>query len=162
MLKERARIVALDNGAVWVETIQLSTCGSCAAKKGCGQSLLASLGAKPGYLRVLLPDGKFNKFQLDQSVTIGIPENIVVNTSLFLYLLPLCLMLLFSALAHNYYVSELLTIVMASVGFCLGGMVIRFYSYKYEHDQRFQAIIVDDEKTEEEQIITFNKGTLQV
>lgn len=161
MLKERARIVAVDNDAVWVETIQLSTCGSCAAKKGCGQSLLASLGAEPNYLRVLLPDGKLNGYQLDQTVTIGLPENIVVNTSLLLYLLPLCLMLFFSALAHNYYGSELLTIVMAGVGLCLGGMVIRFYSYKYQYDQRFQPIIVEEENVEEE-IITFNEDPLQI
>ena len=146
MLKERARIVAVDNDTVWVETIQLSTCGSCAAKKGCGQSLLASLGAQPNYLRVLLPVGKSNGYQLDQSVTIGLPENIVVNTSLLLYLLPLCLMLIFSAFSHNYYANELLTILMAVAGLCLGGLLIRFYSYKYQFDQRFQPIIVDQEE----------------
>ena len=84
MLKEQARIVAIDNEAVWVETIQLSTCGSCAAQKGCGQSLLASMEANPNYVRVLLPAGDTNDYQLDQSVTIGLPENIVVNTSLLL------------------------------------------------------------------------------
>jgi sigma-E factor negative regulatory protein RseC len=161
MLKERARIVAVDNDAVWVETIQLSTCGSCVAKKGCGQSLLASLGAKPNYLRVLLPEGRLNGYQLDQSVTIGLPENIVVNTSLLLYLLPLGLMLFFSALAHHYYANELLTIVMASVGLCFGGIVIRFYSYKYKYDQRFQPTIVEVVKVEE-QIITFNESALQL
>lgn len=156
MLKERARIVAIDNEAVWVETIQLSTCGSCSAKKGCGQSLLASLGAKPNYLRVLLPIKDANGYRLDQSVTIGLPENIVVNTSLLLYLLPLCLMLIFSAFAHNYYASELLTIAMAVVGLLLGGIAIRFFSYKYQYDQRFQPIIVDQEK-----IIILNEEALQ-
>jgi sigma-E factor negative regulatory protein RseC len=156
MLKERARIVAIDNGAVWVETIQVSTCGSCSAKKGCGQSLLASLGAKPNYLRVLLPVDDANGYQLNQSITIGLPENIVVNTSLLLYLLPLCLMLIFSAFAHNYYTSELFTIAMAVVGLFLGGMTIRFYSYKYQHDPRFQPVIVDLEE-----ILIFNENALQ-
>jgi sigma-E factor negative regulatory protein RseC len=156
MLKEQARIVAIDNEAVWVETIQLSTCGSCAAKKGCGQSLLASMEAKPNYLRVLLPAGDANDYQLDQSVTIGLPENIVVNTSLLLYLLPLCLMLATSAFAHSYFASESLTIAMAVVGLSLGGMAIRFYSYKYRYDPRFQPVIVD-----REEIIIFNENALR-
>ena len=156
MLKEQARIVAIDNEAVWVETIQLSTCGSCAAKKGCGQSLLASMGAKPNYLRVLLTAGDANDYQLDQSVTIGLPENIVVNTSLLLYLLPLCLMLANSAFAHSYYESEALTIAMAVAGLVLGGMAIRFHSYKYQYDPRFQPVIVD-----REEIIIFNENALR-
>jgi sigma-E factor negative regulatory protein RseC len=156
MLKERARIVSIDDEAVWVETIQLSTCGSCVAKKGCGQSLLASLGAKPNYLRVLLSDKKSKKYQIDQSVIIGLPENIVVSTSLFLYVLPLCLMLFFSAFAHHYFFNEFLTIVMAVIGLCLGGLVIRFYSYKYKFDKRFQPIIVD-----QEEVIIFKEDALQ-
>ena len=143
MLKESARVVGIDTEAIWVETIQVSTCGTCSAKKGCGQSLLASLSTQPNHLRVLLTMNNANDYQLNQSVTIGLPENIVVNTSLFLYLLPLCFMLGFSALAHNYYANELLTIGMAVVGLLVGGMVIRFYSYKYRDDARFQPVIVD-------------------
>ena len=156
MLKEQARIVSIDNEAVWVETIQLSTCGSCVAKKGCGQSLLASLGAKPNYLRVLLSDKKSNAYHIDQSVIIGLPENIVVSTSVFLYLFPLCLMLFFSAFAHHYFANELLSILMAVAGLCLGGLVIRFYSYKYQFDKRFQPIIVDQEEA-----IIFKENALQ-
>jgi sigma-E factor negative regulatory protein RseC len=143
MLKERATIVAIDNEAVWVETIQLSTCGSCVAKKGCGQSLLARFGAKPNYLRVLLSDKKSNQYQINQSVIIGLPENIVVSTSLFLYLLPLCFMLFFSAMSHHYFANELLTILMAVAGLFLGALVIRYYSYKYRFDKRFQPIMLD-------------------
>jgi sigma-E factor negative regulatory protein RseC len=156
MLKEQARIVAIDNEAIWVETIELSTCGSCSAKKGCGQSLLASMGAKPTYLRVLLPAGDTNDYLLDQSITIGLPENIVVNTSLLLYLLPLCLMLATSGFAHSYFASESLTIAMAVVGLFLGGMGIRFYSYKYQYDSRFQPVIVN-----REEVSIFNENALR-
>ena len=146
MLEERARIVAVDKEVVWVETIQLSTCGSCAAKKGCGQSLLASLGAKPNLLRVVLPAGNSGDYRLDQSVVIGLPENIVIKTSLLLYMLPLCSMLAGSAAAHNYFGNELLTISMALVGLFLGAMVINLYSHKYRGDPRFQPVIVDQEE----------------
>ncbi len=146
MLEERERIVAVDNEVVWVETIQLSTCGSCAAKKGCGQSLLASLGAKPNVLRVLLPTGKSGDYRLDQPIIIGLPENIVIKTSLLLYMLPLCSMLAGSAAAHNYFGNELFTIAMALAGLFLGAVVINLYSHKYRGDPRFQPVIIDREE----------------
>lgn len=155
MLEERAKIVSIDDGSVWVETVQLSTCGSCRAQKGCGQSLLASLGAKPNYLRVLVPNTSTANFRPNQFVTIGLPENIVVNTSLLLYLVPLCLLLLCSAFAHTFYGNELFTIIMAVVGLCFGSLFIKYFSEKYQHDQRFQPVLLMDE----EQVISFDVST---
>ena len=42
MLIETGRVVAVEANeeALWVETIRQSTCGSCAANKGCGHGLL--------------------------------------------------------------------------------------------------------------------------
>ena len=40
MLTETGRVVAVDGDRLWVETIRKSTCGSCAAQKGCGHGLL--------------------------------------------------------------------------------------------------------------------------
>lgn len=145
MLKEQARVVALERGAIWVETVQLSTCGSCKAKKGCGQALFAGLGAKPNYLRVLLDDNSSSHYKLNQSVTIGLPESIVVRASLFLYLLPLALMMIFAAVAQYLFTSELLTILMAVCGLLGGGLLVRFFSDKYKNDQRFQPKIVEEE-----------------
>jgi hypothetical protein len=45
---------------------------------------------------------------------------------------------------------------MAVVGLFLGGMAIRFYSYKYQYDPRFQPVIVD-----REEIIIFNENALR-
>ncbi|MFT5117660.1 MAG: sigma-E factor negative regulatory protein RseC, partial [Kiritimatiellia bacterium] len=88
MLEEEGRVVSIETDALWVETIQQSTCGRCAAKKGCGQSLLAKIGAKSSQLRVLIDKQDETLYQLEDSVMIGIPENVVVNGSLFVYLLP--------------------------------------------------------------------------
>ena len=145
MLKERAKIVAIEDNAVWVETVQLSTCGSCAAKKGCGQALLASLGAKPNYVRVLLDGNDHARYRLNQFISIGLPENIVVKASLFLYLLPLLLMMLCGGVTHYFASSELLTIFMAVLGLLVGGFFIKLFSDKYQNDQRFQPMIIEEE-----------------
>lgn len=145
MLKEQAKIVAVEKEAVWVETIQTSTCGSCVARKGCGQALLSGLGTKPNYVRVLLDQNNLSShYAVNQFVTIGLPESIVVKTSLFLYLLPLMLMIVFAMVGQYYFVNELFVILMAGFGLFFGGFLIRLLSDKYKNDQRFQPKVIEE------------------
>ena len=55
MIEEQARVVALEAGAVWVETRRQSTCGGCSANAGCGQGLMDKIGvrASHGHVRAL-------------------------------------------------------------------------------------------------------------
>jgi len=147
MLKEQAKIVAVEKEAIWVETIQLSTCGSCSARKGCGQALLSGLGAKPNYVRVLFDHNHGSShYVVNQFVTIGLPESIVVKASLFLYLLPLVLMILFAMLGQYYFINELFAILMAGFGLFVGGFLVRFFSDKYKDDERFHPKIIEEEQ----------------
>jgi sigma-E factor negative regulatory protein RseC len=143
MLKETGRVVAIESDSLWVETIQRSTCGSCAAKKGCGQSLLHRLGAKPVHLKVLLNGKKSDHYQLNDYVDIAIPEDIVVKNSLWIYLFPLILMLVISGIAHTYLSNELLSIVMGIAGLLLGGLVIRLHANKYHDDVKQHPVLLD-------------------
>ena len=43
MIEEPGRVVAVEEGAVWVQTLRKSTCSSCSANAGCGQGLLDKL-----------------------------------------------------------------------------------------------------------------------
>jgi sigma-E factor negative regulatory protein RseC len=144
MLKETGRVMAVDADALWVETIQRSSCGSCVAQKGCGQTLLTRLGVKPIYLRVLLEDRRAENYHIDDDVEIGVPDDIVVNGSLLVYLLPLLLMLVFSGSAHNIFSSEGLTILAAVLGFVMGSLVVRYHAKYYLNDSRHQAVIIDE------------------
>jgi sigma-E factor negative regulatory protein RseC len=130
---------------LWVETIQQSTCGSCAAKKGCGQSLLAKIGAKSSQLRVLIDKRDETLYQLEDSVTIGIPENVVVNGSLFVYLLPLVLMIFFSGMAHTFLQSEIASLLLGLMGFVLGGLLIHWQFQHSKYDPHLQPILVYDQ-----------------
>ena len=91
MIEERARVVRVDGGLAEIVTQQQSSCGSCAAKAGCGTSLLATwlpqrrlsfrltndIGASPGDL-----------------VVVGLDETLLQRNSLLLYALPLAGLLL--------------------------------------------------------------------
>jgi sigma-E factor negative regulatory protein RseC len=143
MITETGKIVAIDEGALWVETIQSSTCQSCAAEKGCGQSLMAKWGGHSSYLRVLLDGRRSENFSLHDDVTIGVPEDVVANGSLFVYLLPLITMVMATLIADKLGLTEGAVILSALIGLLVGGGVVRWRSYLGRTDTRLQPVIID-------------------
>ena len=144
MLKESGRVVAVDQDSLWVETIQKSTCGSCVAQKGCGQSLLSRLGAKPVYLRVLLEGRPAHKYKVDDTIQLGIADNLVVKGSLVIYLLPLLAMLVFTLIAHTVIAYEIATVLSAIIGFFLGSFLVYWYAKSYDNHNLYQPFIIDE------------------
>jgi sigma-E factor negative regulatory protein RseC len=144
MILEAGRIVAVEPDVLWVETIQRSTCNTCRAEQGCGQSMMAKLSGHTSYLRVLLQGRDSSDYQLGDEVQIGVPEAVVANGSLFVYLLPLLSMLLFSGFAHWQLGQEPLTIFAALVGLVAGGLVVRWRAYQTRNDSHLQPVLVDD------------------
>ena len=148
MLRESGRVVALDQDALWVETIQQSTCGSCIAQKGCGQSLLSRLGVKPVYLRVLLEGRPAQNYRVNDVIQLGIADDVVVKGSLLAYLLPLLLMFVFALAAYSTMGNELATILSAVVGFFLGAISVRWHARYYRNHSSYQPVIIDEFKSE--------------
>lgn len=155
MVSETGTVVAVESDALWVETIQQSTCGTCSARKGCGQRLLAKVGASSSRLRVPLSCRSHHKghintrryYAVGDTVTIGIPDNTVVLGSLFIYLLPLVLMIAFSGIGHTLMANEIVSLVAGIVGFVSGGAVIRYHSNKFKNDSKFQPVLILDVET---------------
>ncbi len=53
MMVERARVVAVEADACWVQTIATPECGACAAGQGCGGGVIGKLlGERRNHLRV--------------------------------------------------------------------------------------------------------------
>ena len=101
MIVETGRICRLEPDAVWVETIQRTTCDSCNARHGCGQRVLSRLAGGTTEIRVLLPADSAQQFFVGQAVEIGIPEDVVVGGSLLVYLVPLAGLLTGGVLARG-------------------------------------------------------------
>ncbi|WP_111497476.1 SoxR reducing system RseC family protein [Marinobacter bohaiensis] len=95
MIEENGTVVAVNGDEAWVQTIRQSTCGTCNARKGCGQGALARLS-----------DGRANQVKVANTagarvgdpVVLGIGERQLLTASLLVYALPL-LALLVGALA---------------------------------------------------------------
>ena len=91
MIIETGRVVALEDAAVWVETIRSSACGSCAARSGCGHRTLAGvLTSDKGLVRARESDSlKAADCLVNDRVEISIPRSTLSVGALMLYGLPL-------------------------------------------------------------------------
>ena len=143
MITEAGRVVAIEADGLWVETIQRSTCSSCAAEKGCGQGLIARWGGHTSYLRVLLEGRDPEAFQVNDEITIAIPEDVVVKGSLFAYLLPLVLLLVGSGLGQQILQTDLASALGGLAGIALGAALVRWRAWVKRDDRRLQPVIDD-------------------
>ena len=91
MIIETGRVVALEDAAVWVETIRSSACGSCAARSGCGHRTLAGvLTSDKGLVRARESDSlKATDCSVNDRVEISIPRSTLSVGALMLYGVPL-------------------------------------------------------------------------
>lgn len=144
MIIETGRIMAIEAEGLWVETIQQSTCSSCRAEPGCGQSLLAKTMGRTSYLWVLLEGRDPTAYQLGEEVQIGVPEEVVAKGSLFVYLTPLVGLMLGAGAAHSLWGSELLTFLAAMSGLVAAGLLVRWHAHLTRFDPRLQPVLVDD------------------
>jgi sigma-E factor negative regulatory protein RseC len=140
MIEEPGRVVSLEEGAVWVETLRKSTCSSCSANAGCGQGLLDKLAISSprGTVRALTD----LQLAVGDSVVIGLGEDALVRGSLLVYVLPL-LGLFAGALGAEYLaLGEPLSIAAGVVGFVGAALFVRWRSQQSIADPALQPVVL--------------------
>jgi sigma-E factor negative regulatory protein RseC len=140
VIEEQGRVVAVEPGAVWVETLRKSTCSSCSVKAGCGQGLLDQLGAsgRRGYVRALSD----LQLSVGDAVVIGVREDLLVRGSLLVYLLPLLGLFVAAVLAEQMSLSEPWVILSALCGFLLACCAVRWRSGITAGDPALQPVVL--------------------
>lgn len=144
MMFESGRVVAVEADGLWVETIRQSTCGTCAAQKGCGHSLLNKISdGKRGYVRVLSGKLDCRECVVDDEVRFSIPEEVILRGSLVVYMVPLFCMLLGAALAAFYLPGseDLAALLGAVAGVGLGLGVVRWHAHIHGQDPELQPAL---------------------
>ncbi|APU29616.1 transcriptional regulator [Ectopseudomonas alcaliphila JAB1] len=140
MIEERGRVVALEPGAVWVETLRKSTCSSCSANAACGQGLMDRLGVgrQRGYVRAL------SQMQLavGDSVIIGVREDLLVRSSLLVYLLPLLGLFAAALLADGLGLSEPLVIFAGLSGLLASWLLVRWRAARVAENPLLQPVVL--------------------
>ena len=144
MIEETATVVKCEGEFAWVEAQRQSTCGNCAANKGCGTSVLAKVvGKKVARMKAI---NKVNA-HVGDSVIVGMNEAALVKGSLAVYLLPLIFMMLFAITGNVVAVqmewkSEWVVILFAVIGLVTAGLWLRGFTRRIQHDSDFQPVIL--------------------
>lgn len=146
MILETGRIVAIETEGVWAETLRKSVCGSCKAEKGCGQSLINKWDGHTAYIWVLLEGRDPSRYTLGDEIEIGIPEEVIAKGALLVYMVPLFTLLLATAVAHQQFAHEGITTVSGFAGLLLGGIIVRWHSWRTRLDRNLQPVLVDDRR----------------
>ncbi|GHD40024.1 positive regulator of sigma(E), RseC/MucC [Marinobacter persicus] len=123
MITETGKVVAIDGGYAWVQTIRTSACQSCSARSGCGQRALASVtGGRANRVRVSNSAGA----RVGDDVVLGIDEQALLRASLWVYGVPL-LALVVGCIAgfRGFGGSELSAVAGAVVGLAGGFWLVR-------------------------------------
>ncbi|MEQ8517348.1 MAG: SoxR reducing system RseC family protein [Chromatocurvus sp.] len=145
MLLETGRVIAVETGFVWVETLRRSTCGSCAARAGCGQRLLNRQGGGGrGLVRALSGDAlQAVDCRVDDRVEIALPEDVVLRGSMVVYATPVVSMLLAVALASAFAgaTGDAASIAAALAGLALGLGLVRWHAFAHRDDPRIQPVL---------------------
>ena len=142
MLIEQGTIVEIIDSELVVQVIQQSTCGSCAAQKGCGQGVLAKYLSGSQFIRVALKHRPATDFQIGEQVELGVEESAMLRAAFLVYLVPLLLLIAGATLGN--LVSEPSAIIMGVAGLVIGGIYVRKQSLKKADDPRYSPVVVDD------------------
>jgi sigma-E factor negative regulatory protein RseC len=140
MIEETGRVVAIEEGAVWVETLRKSTCSSCSANAGCGQGLMDKLGVgrQRGFLRVLCD----LQLALGDVVVIGIREDLLLRSAVLVYLLPLLGLLGSALLASSVGLAEGFVILSGLAGLVATWLMVRTVCRRKQDDPALQPVVV--------------------
>ena len=143
MITETGRVVAVEPDSLWVETIRKSACESCSGQKGCGHGLLNKVGAgRCHQVRVLLGAYRAEDFQLNDEVEIAIPERVLVQGALLVYLLPLLLLALAAILAESWFGGDVAAVLGAGLGLLLGLLLVRLHAHFNRNNQHLQPQLI--------------------
>lgn len=140
MIEEQGRVVALESGAVWVETLRKSTCSSCSANAACGQGLMDRLGVgrQRGYVRALSQA----PLAVGDTVIIGVREDLLVRSSLLVYLLPLLGLFAAALLADGLGLSEPLVILAGLIGLFSSWLLVRWRAARVAENPCLQPVVL--------------------
>ncbi len=149
MIEEQAQVIEVKGNKLLLQAQTQSACGSCAANKGCGTSLLSKVVGR-----------KFTHFQAENNinaivgdtVVVGIPEDALLKGSVAMYITPIASMLFF-ALLSDFLLSGLVLIesmqsrdlviaASAIFGLVFGSLIARWYFQRQSNIQHFSPVVL--------------------
>ncbi len=149
MLEQRARVVHSSGQGIWVEAAEPDGCGVCEGQ-GCTSRRLAELFQRTP--RLYAVESSLRLLPGD-NVIVGIPEGRVLRSAIYLYGMPLMLMLGGALLFQAWLPGDAGSVAGALTGVFVAGAVIASISRKHRFGHQpvvirrlVSASIVEEEK----------------
>lgn len=143
MIEEEAKVVSVEPGRVWVETMRQSACGQCSARAGCGQPLMArvlSQGAEARRNR--LPVETDLSPSVGDTVRLGIPETSLLAGAFWLYLAPVLALIIAAVTLQALTGSDVAALLGGMSGFALCLLYVRRQQSRWQRDDRWRPRIL--------------------
>ena len=144
MIEEQAQVIEIIGDQLVLQAQVQSACGSCAANKGCGTSVLAKVVGR-----------KFTHFQLDNTVNAGVGDTVVVGIaedallkgSLMMYIVPILGMLAFALMAEYFFTATLqgrdIKIAASAIaGLIIGSLLSKWYFNRQDSVKAFSPVVL--------------------
>ncbi len=145
MIQEYGYVVKTDEQFAWVHTERKSTCGQCAAQKGCGTSVFSKvLGNKHTELKAINTANAV----VGETVVLGLRESVLLKSAFIMYMLPLISMFIFAFLtqivanAFGYEVPQLWIGMIAVAGLLLGFAYARHFAKQHQADENYHPVVL--------------------
>ena len=111
------RVVEVQDGVIWLQPEQTSTCGSCASAGQCGKGI-GSLASRNEARRFSIAHQ--NGLGVGERIVVGVAPRILVKAALIAYGLPLTTALAAAGIAQSWFGSDLATLLAAATGLACG------------------------------------------
>ncbi|HCZ14828.1 MAG TPA: Fis family transcriptional regulator [Candidatus Accumulibacter sp.] len=111
------RVVEVQDGVIWLQPEQTSTCGSCASAGQCGKGI-GSLARRNEARRFSIAHQ--NGLGVGERIVVGVAPRILVKAALIAYGLPLTTALAAAGIAQSWFGGDLATLLAAATGLACG------------------------------------------
>jgi sigma-E factor negative regulatory protein RseC len=145
MIQETGQVIKTDGEFAWVQTQRQSTCGACAAKKGCGTNVFSKvLGKKHIQFKAV------NTLDVKPGdmVVLGLRESALLKSALMIYLLPLLSMFLCAAAMDIFSKAiglgdiQAWVVIAGLTGLLAAFGLVHFFTKNHLSDSDYQPVIL--------------------
>ncbi|TDP00493.1 SoxR reducing system RseC family protein [Marinomonas balearica] len=149
MIEESGTVLAVEDGFADVETIRTSSCESCRARHGCGHHTIAKVtNSNRMQMKAIAPI----PVQVGQKVVVGIPEDTLLQASMWMYAIPLLGLMLGATIPSLFTDNTFFPIFLACIGFAGGLYLAKRKSQKETDNPNFYPKILRIDSTHKQTI----------
>lgn len=140
MIEQRGKVVEIEGEVVWVSYVRQTACQSCKSESVCGNSYLEKWASGKITHIPVLSNGL--ALELGEEVIVGIDERTVLTASMFVYALPILLLLAGCYAGHLISGHDLGVGLGGLLGIGGGFLAVYVHGLMNQHNPQFRPVVL--------------------